>query len=143
MSELPPRAAAAAAATVVIRDDGRVLLIQRGRPPSRGLWTLPGGRIEAGEDAPTAALRELREETGLDARALEFLETVQLAPPHAFVIDEFMAEPAGDPDAITPGDDASDARWVNRDEMPALGVNVEALGVIDRALSRKRARSGS
>lgn len=143
MSQLPPRTAAAAAATVVIRDDERVLLIQRGRPPSLGLWTLPGGRIEPGEDASTTALRELREETGLEARVLEFLETVELAPPHAFVIEEFMAEPAGDPDAITAGDDASDVRWVSRDDMAALGVNTEALGVIDRALARKRARSGS
>ena len=140
-----PRRTAAAAAAVVIRADERVLLIERGRAPSLGLWTLPGGRLEPGEDAAAAAAREVLEETGLEVRLLAFLETVQLARAdgEAFVIDEFLAEPLADPDSLFAGDDASDARWVRRDDMAALGVNVEALGVIDRALSTRRARGGS
>jgi 8-oxo-dGTP diphosphatase len=44
---------------------GRLLLIQRGHDPHRGLWSLPGGRIEAGESPEQAVVREVREETGL------------------------------------------------------------------------------
>jgi 8-oxo-dGTP diphosphatase len=48
---------------------GRLLLIQRGHEPSAGLWSLPGGRIEAGESPEQAVEREVREETGLSVRA--------------------------------------------------------------------------
>ena len=53
---------------MVVRD-GRVLLVQRGREPDRGKWGFPGGLVEVGETATTAALRELVEETGLLAEA--------------------------------------------------------------------------
>jgi ADP-ribose pyrophosphatase YjhB (NUDIX family) len=58
-----PRAGASA---VLFRDDA-VLLVERGSGPSEGLWSLPGGSIEAGETAEEAARREVREECGLDA----------------------------------------------------------------------------
>jgi 8-oxo-dGTP diphosphatase len=50
-------------ASACIWRDGKVLLIKRGKPPGEGLWSLPGGKIEAGENAETAAVRELLEET--------------------------------------------------------------------------------
>ena len=51
----------------VIHDPaGRLLLIRRGHDPHRGLWSLPGGRIEAGESPEQAVVREVREETGLE-----------------------------------------------------------------------------
>lgn len=60
----PPRAAVS---VIVFRDD-TVLLVLRGRPPAEGLWAPVGGRVEPGETAEEAALREVREETGIDAR---------------------------------------------------------------------------
>ena len=53
------------AGAIVHDATGRLLLIRRGREPGRGLWSLPGGRCEAGEDAAAAAVRETYEETGL------------------------------------------------------------------------------
>lgn len=50
----------------IIRDDqGRVLLVRRANEPGRGLWSLPGGRIEVGESEAVAVAREVLEETGL------------------------------------------------------------------------------
>ena len=61
----------------VVRDDaGRLLLIRRGHAPSRGLWSLPGGRVEPGETLEAAVVREVREETGLEAELVEPLGTI-------------------------------------------------------------------
>lgn len=55
----------AAVSTVVI-ENGRVLLVERGKGAPRGLWSFPGGHVEAGETVRAAAAREVAEETGLD-----------------------------------------------------------------------------
>lgn len=64
------------AASIAVFDDGRVLLVKRRQGPFAGRWSLPGGRIEAGETAIEAAMRELAEETGLAAAAPEPVTTV-------------------------------------------------------------------
>ena len=70
MSDAPaPIEPRAAVSTAVFRD-GQVLLAQRGKLPLRGLWSLPGGHIHAGEKAEAAAHRELLEETGVEAALL-------------------------------------------------------------------------
>jgi len=56
-----------AAASCAIFRDGKVLIAQRGKAPLAGIWSLPGGHIEPGETAQAAALRELGEETGIEA----------------------------------------------------------------------------
>jgi 8-oxo-dGTP diphosphatase len=92
---------------------GRVLLVRRGRPPFQGMWALPGGFVEGSETVEAAALRELREETGLDARILD-LVGVYSGPDRdprkptttvAFRVTGRGGRPKG-------GDDAADARWV-------------------------------
>lgn len=59
-----------AAASVAVFHQGKVLLAQRSKPPLDGVWSLPGGKVETGEKAREAALRELREETGIEAEIL-------------------------------------------------------------------------
>jgi 8-oxo-dGTP diphosphatase len=102
-----------AAVGVVCLRGGEVLLIRRGREPRLGEWSLPGGRIEWGETCTEAALRELREETGVEADLVGLIDVVDglfgAAPDgggHYVLIDYAARWTAGEPAA---GDDAAEA----------------------------------
>ncbi len=109
-----------AVGVVCLRGDS-VLLIRRGTPPRQGEWSLPGGRIEPGERAVDAALRELREETGIEAEITGLIDVVDGLFPEAgrhYVLIDYAARwLSGEPVA---GDDAADARFVALDEIEAL-----------------------
>lgn len=106
---------------VVCLRGGSVLLIRRGTPPRQGEWSLPGGRIEPGERAVDAALRELREETGVEAEITGLIDVVDGLFPEAgrhYVLVDYAARwLAGEPVA---GDDAAEARFVALDEVETL-----------------------
>jgi 8-oxo-dGTP diphosphatase len=97
---------------VCLRGD-EVLLIRRGTPPRLGEWSLPGGRIQPGERAADAALRELREETGIEARLTRLIDVVDGVFPEAglhYVLIDYAADwLAGEPVA---GDDADEAAFM-------------------------------
>lgn len=114
-------------AGAVVRDAaGRVLLVLRANEPSRGKWSVPGGRIEPGETARAAAAREVREETGLDVEVGELLLTADLGP---YVVADYAAVVVGG--TLVAGDDALDARWFSAAELAALDLSpglLDALG---------------
>ncbi|HLH11171.1 MAG TPA: NUDIX hydrolase [Methylovirgula sp.] len=64
--------------SIAVFRGGRVLLAKRTAPPSAGAFSLPGGRVEAGESLEDAALRELEEETGVEARIIGFNRAVEM-----------------------------------------------------------------
>ncbi len=99
-----------AAAGVVCLRGTEVLLIRRGKPPGLGEWSLPGGRIEPGERAVDAALRELGEETGVQAEITGLLDVIDgLFPGRHYLLVDYAARwVSGEPRA---GDDAADARF--------------------------------
>ena len=110
---------------VCLRDD-QVLLIKRGTPPRLGQWSLPGGRIERGETTPVAALRELAEETGVEAQLLGLVDAVDglftsratgETTRHYLMIDYAARWVSGEPVA---GDDAAEARFFSREEALAV-----------------------
>ena len=100
-----------AVGVVCFRND-QVLLIRRGTPPRLGQWSLPGGRIETGERARDAALRELMEETGIVAQLGPLIDVVDGIFPeigrHYVLIDYSATWISGEPIA---GDDAADAKF--------------------------------
>ncbi|ANY05944.1 NUDIX hydrolase [Pseudonocardia sp. HH130630-07] len=90
---------------------GRLLLVRRANDPGRGLWSVPGGRVEPGEDDHTAVVRELFEETGLTVRPGALAGVVVRGPFH---IADYHCELAPSSIAVPrPGDDAADARFVD------------------------------
>lgn len=121
----------AAAGVVCLRGDD-VLLIRRGAPPLEGQWSLPGGRIERGERAADAALRELREETGCSAELTGLIDVVDAIWPdrHYLLIDFAARWTGGEPRA---GDDASAARFFAPAELAALDLWSETRRVIEAA----------
>ncbi len=64
---------AAAVAGVIVDDQGRMVVLVRGKEPGKGLWDLPGGFVDPGETAEDALRREVREEIGLEVTALRYL----------------------------------------------------------------------
>jgi 8-oxo-dGTP diphosphatase len=109
-----------AVGVVCLRGDS-VLMIRRGTPPRQGEWSLPGGRIEPGERAVDAALRELGEETGVEAEITGLIDVVDGLFPEAgrhYVLIDYAARwVSGEPVA---GDDALEARFVALDEVDSL-----------------------
>jgi ADP-ribose pyrophosphatase YjhB (NUDIX family) len=105
---------------LVYDDQRRLLVIQRGHAPDRGLWSLPGGRVEPGEDDPTAVAREVAEETGLTVVVGALVGSVEREGPNGklYVIRDYRAVAVGG--VLEAGDDAADARFVNRDQFDAL-----------------------
>jgi ADP-ribose pyrophosphatase YjhB (NUDIX family) len=118
----------ACAGGIVFDGLGRLLLIRRGHEPAMGYWSLPGGRRLAGEDAETACVREVAEETGLTVRVLRRAGRVHRAGDAGFFydIEDFVCEAVGG--TLRAGDDADRVRWVSRAELPELRV---AGGVLD------------
>jgi 8-oxo-dGTP diphosphatase len=99
--------------------EGSLLLVQRGTPPSEGLWSVPGGRLEWGEAMADAVRREVVEETGLDVVVGEVAGVVERIYEgfHYVIVDYFVQVVGG---ALRPGGDVRDARWVAIDEVEAL-----------------------
>ena len=120
MEPVPPRPAAIA----VVRRAGRFLLVRRGQPPDPGRWGFPGGKIEPGETAAEAAVRELAEETGVLAEALGAFDSVDVIRRnadgsllyHYVLVAVACRWLSGEAVAA---DDAHEAEWFTLDEIAA------------------------
>lgn len=117
-----------------IFDGDRVLVIQRGKPPGEGLWSIPGGRVDVGESIAAAIEREVREETSLAIEVGPLACVIErIGEGFHYVIIDHVARVTGG--TLAARDDARDARWVTDDELRALPAT-EGLG---EALAQARA----
>lgn len=98
---------------VVDVEQGALLLVRRRHDPGAGRWSLPGGRVEAGETLRQAAERETREETRLTLAIGDLLGTTEVtSADERFFICDFLARRADLRQTPRPGSDASSARFV-------------------------------
>jgi 8-oxo-dGTP diphosphatase len=129
MDEAPSRPVVAVG--LVARDRaGRLLLVERGNPPHKGRWSLPGGRVEGGEPIAVAAARELAEETGLKAAVGEIAGIVErIGEGFHYVIVDLWADL---PDGATPmaAGDAANARLIEIDQLPAYPLSPGLAGFL-------------
>ena len=118
------------AASVAIVRQHDVLLIQRNRAPSEGLWTLPGGRLEPGETAEQCAVRELKEELGLDVFALRPVVVLRHKgfELHTFATQAYDGEIVPDPAEVRAW------RWVRPEHLGRLKTTAGLTNVLAGAL---------
>jgi len=121
-----------AVGAIVFDRDGRVLLVERGSPPGAGLWSVPGGKVEAGETLAQAVAREVREETGMIVEVGALACVVErMGDDYHYVILDYHARPIGG--ALAAGSDARAARFVGDAELHELPVTDGLIDVIARA----------
>lgn len=101
-------------------DQNGIVLIQRGHPPHKDLWSLPSGFVEADESAEEAAIREAEEETGLKVEVIEMMgvNSFPEGPPVSGIMIFYRARPVGG--TLRAGDDAASAKVFPVDAMPLL-----------------------
>lgn len=127
-----------AVGTIVVKD-GRVLLARRGKEPSYGLWSLPGGAVDLGEGLKLAAQRETREECGIEVEITDVLEVVERMVRDAdgrvqfhYVIVDYLARWAsGD---LQPSPEVLEACWVAPEDFPRFDMTRGTAEVVLRML---------
>ena len=125
-----------AVAAIVFDDLGRVLLVERGRPPGAGLWSVPGGKLEGAETLAQAVAREVREETGLAVEVGALACVVErIGDDHHFVILDYLARVIGG--TLAAASDARAARFVGQDELATLPLTEGLVDVLARARQRR------
>ncbi len=123
----------------IIEEAGRVLLVERGTEPLKGVWSLPGGVVEAGEYLKEAIRREVREETGLEVEPVRVAEVFERImpdrdgrPEYHYVLIDYICKVTGG--ELGPASDAARAEWVPRAELPSYRITEGTLEVIERVL---------
>ena len=118
-----------------------ILLVERGKQPLKGYWSLPGGVLELGEQLGTAIVREVKEETGLDVQPLSVVEIFERImrdktgkPEYHYVLVDYFCKVTGG--ELKAGDDSSKAEWVRRRDLGALKLTEGTLPVIERTFER-------
>ena len=117
----------------IITEGPRVLLVRRGREPSKGLWSIPGGMLELGESLVDGIRREVREEVGLDVRVLETVEVLERIIydddgkiEYHYVLVDYVCEPLSG--TLQVADDADAAEWVNRRDVSRYEITKGTAG---------------
>ena len=122
----------------VVWKDGRVLMVQRGKPPRAGIWSLPGGAQMLGETVTQGIRREIAEETGVEIELLGLLEVIDSVQHDAagrilyhYTIIDYVARWAGG-EAVA-GDDAAAVAWVDPADLHRLDLWDETVRVVEKS----------
>ncbi len=120
----------------------KILLVERGKQPLKGYWSLPGGVLETGEHLADAIRREVLEETGLEVKPIAVFEIFERImrdkegkPEYHYVLIDYICKVTGG--ELKASDDASRADWFKRKDLANLKITEGTLPVIERAFERK------
>jgi 8-oxo-dGTP diphosphatase len=125
----------------LIFEDGKILLVERGKEPLKGYWSIPGGIVETGEKLVEAVRREVVEETGLDVDPYLMFEIFERLIPdeegkpeyHYVLIDYLCRRVGGEPAAAS---DVSRVEWVAEQNLREYRLTEGTLGVIEKAFAK-------
>lgn len=123
---------------LIFDGEGKILLVERGREPLKGWWSLPGGVLETGETLADGIRREVREETGLLVEPETMVEVFERimrdaegrAEYHYVLIDYICRVTGG---TLAPADDCASVLWASRDQLGGLHITEGTVGVIEKA----------
>jgi ADP-ribose pyrophosphatase YjhB (NUDIX family) len=125
---------------------GRILMVQRGKEPLKGWWSLPGGALEVGELLADAVKREVLEETGLEVEPVSVFEIFERImrdaegkPEYHYVLVDYICRVKGG--TLQPGDDVDLVEWVRHADLPGLTITEGTLGVIEKAFRARREKT--
>jgi len=137
----PKRPVLGVGALIFNRD--KILLVERGKEPLKGYWSLPGGVLETGETLEQGVIREVREETGLEVEPLKMLEIFERiirdshgAPEYHYVLIDYICRVTGG--LLRAADDASRAVWVPRRLLSTYRLTGGTLPVIEKGFRERR-----
>ena len=127
-------------ALILKRD--RILLVERGREPMKGWWSLPGGALETGELLEDGVRREVLEETGLRVKPVSIVEVFERITrdgagrcEYHFVLIDYLCKVLGG--ELRASDDVSRAAWVRRADLAACRLTEGTLPVIEKAFAAR------
>jgi ADP-ribose pyrophosphatase YjhB (NUDIX family) len=134
------------AVSAAVFRDSRLLIVRRAQPPAAGLYTLPGGVVELGETLAEAAVREVREETGLEIEPLTLVGYRQVISrdPNGLVERHFVILPfvarwlAGE---IILNEELAEARWLKPSELSGLATTEGLAEIVATAWEKMGASS--
>jgi len=127
----------------VVVEGGRVLLVRRGREPSKGDWSIPGGLVKVGERLKDALTREVREETGLEVEPGDLVELLERIFPddaggirYHYILADYGCRMVGG--ELKAGSDVLAAVWVAREDLGEYNLARVTMDVIIKALDDSR-----
>jgi 8-oxo-dGTP diphosphatase len=125
----------------LIFEDANLLLVERGKEPLKGYWSLPGGIVDLGEKLEDAIRREVLEETGLQVNPLSVFEIFERIIPDAegqaeyhYVLIDYLCKPTGG--KLQAASDVSSVAWVPERNLREYRLTEGTLSVIERAFAK-------
>jgi ADP-ribose pyrophosphatase YjhB (NUDIX family) len=127
---------------LIFRRDA-ILIVERGREPLKGWWSLPGGLVETGERLEDAVRREVLEETGLEIRPIRVAEVFERVlrdgrgrVEYHYVLIDYLCKIVGG--TLCPADDVSRAAWATRQTLGSYQITEGTQAVIERVWKRRK-----